>query len=797
MKRHLFFTTVALICAIFSQAQTVDSTKIKKAESFMQKGETFFTTGNVDSILFYYNKALKYAQTEKLYEQSTAAYHSTAKLYLAMGLQDSALVYFTKAADEARSHNVWLGLNKALTQSASICYSIGKNDQGIVFAKEAIEAGKKAEYDRGIAIGYVQAGNIFQNLARNEEALQAYQDASKYFEKIDFKAGVGTCLINIAGIYYTLESFDLSLEYDRKAIEVQKELGNMGEVANVMQNMSAIYSGYNRKNVITKYQHLDSAFYYRNEAGKIYEELKDSLNITKNTTNTGLLYTMTQEWDKAKACFDKAYPIALRKNYFAEIIAIENGYALMYHKIGKYDKAKEFFLKEYPRIKEGNYTEKECMWFKDFACTLDSLGDYENALRHYEQYVTMQDTLRGQEMLRQMNQLSARFGSEMKDKEIAQAKERQAFMQKEQDALQLRNRIMTGAAIIIAIFLIFVIYLFMKSQKLNKKIREQNDQLASKNDEISKQNEEITQQKAEIERQKDEVTAQKEQIEIQQESIMDSIHYASRIQTAILPRTELVEDLFADHKFILFKPRDIVSGDYYWIGRKANWKIAVAADCTGHGVPGAFMSMLGTAGLNEIINDPTMTDIHAGEILDKLRTHIIKSLKQTGAAGEQKDGMDLAMWMFDDESKMVRYAGANNPLIIVRKDYVEGEVEENDRIKIQEFVSDTNGETYHIIQVAGNKQPIAIYPEMVPFDEICIQLKTGDTLYTFSDGFQDQFGGPKGKKFMIKKLKQVFVNIYESPMEEQKKLLDHELVEWIESGETEQIDDVLVIGFRV
>ena len=326
-------------------------------------------------------------------------------------------------------------------------------------------------------------------------------------------------------------------------------------------------------------------------------------------------------------------------------------------------------------------------------------------------------------------------------------------------------------------------YLFIQVRKSNKKLEEKNDQIAKQN--------------IEIEHQRDEVTAQKEQIEVQQQSILDSIHYASRIQAAILPKPELVEELFAEHRFILFKPRDIVSGDYYWIGRKGNWKIAVAADCTGHGVPGAFMSMLGTAGLNEIINDPTMPDIHTGEILDKLRDHIITSLKQTGAAGEQKDGMDLAMWMFDEETKQVRFAGANNPLIIVRKDFVEGEVEENDRIKIQEFISDTNNETYHIIQIAGSKQPIAIYPEMIPFEEVCLQLKPGDTMYTFSDGFQDQFGGEKGKKFMIKRLKQVFVNIYDSPMSEQRGLLDHELVDWIEKGNTEQIDDILVIGYRV
>ncbi|MBQ3989442.1 MAG: tetratricopeptide repeat protein [Bacteroidales bacterium] len=715
--------------------------------------------------------------------KSADVYYELAKLYMMMGINDSVMANFTRSADKARAGNYWKGLNKALCQMASVCWSTGKNLEGSQYANEAIEAGKKANYVRGTGIGYLQAGNIYQNLGRTEESLQHYLNASKCFDECDFKSGVASCWTNIAGIYYTLENFEMALEYDRKAMELQKSLGNKGEVANVMQNMAAIYSGFNRQGVVTKYQHMDSAFYYYQQAATIYEELKDSLNIVRTRCNLGLTYMMISDWRMSKKYFDDAYKIALAKNYISDIIAIENGYAMMYQKKGEFEKSKEYFLKVYPRIIEGNYLEKEFMWYRDMARTLDSLSDYQGALRYYERYVDMHDTLRKHDVERQINQLNARYGSELKDQEIAAAKERQELMSREQDALRKRFLIMVGASILIAIFLIFVVYLLIQVRKSNKKLAEQNDM--------------ILKQSQEIERQRDEVTAQKEQIEVQQKNILDSIHYASRIQTAILPRPELVEDLFHDHRFILFKPRDIVSGDYYWIGKKAQWKIAVAADCTGHGVPGAFMSMLGTAFLNEIINDPTMPDIHAGEILNKLRENIIKALKQTGAAGEQKDGMDLAMWMFDEETRQLRFAGANNPLILVRKDFIEGEVPEDDRVKIHEFISETNGETYHIIQVAGGKQPIAIYPEMVPFEEYCITLKPGDTLYTFSDGFQDQFGGEKGKKFMIKRLKQVFVNIYESPMSEQRELLDHELVDWIEKGNTEQVDDVLVIGYRV
>jgi serine phosphatase RsbU (regulator of sigma subunit) len=316
---------------------------------------------------------------------------------------------------------------------------------------------------------------------------------------------------------------------------------------------------------------------------------------------------------------------------------------------------------------------------------------------------------------------------------------------------------------------------------------------------LEKQNDKINKQNIEIEHQKNEVVAQKERIEVQQHNILDSIHYASRIQTAILPQKEVENQLFGDNIFILFKPRDIVSGDFFWLGRRNNWKIAIAADCTGHGVPGAFMSMLGTAFLNEIINDNTIQDIDAGQILNKLRDNVIKSLRQTGKAGEQKDGMDVALWMIDENTNMLRYAGANNPLIIVRKEVKELNLSEAEaeRVKTQDLISETDNDTYQIIQIAGSKMPIGIYADLNPFEEVSIQLYPGDTLYTFSDGFQDQFGGVKGKKFMIKRLKQLFVDIYTLPIDEQRSKLDSELVDWIATGNTEQIDDILVIGYRV
>lgn len=266
-----------------------------------------------------------------------------------------------------------------------------------------------------------------------------------------------------------------------------------------------------------------------------------------------------------------------------------------------------------------------------------------------------------------------------------------------------------------------------------------------------------------------EVVAQKEVIEEKNNDIMDSIMYAQKIQRALLPPEDDLSKLNLDG-FILFLPRDFVSGDFYWIGNKGNKVITVAADCTGHGVPGAFMSMLGVAFLNNIIGAQGI--VKASDILNELRSEVIAALKQKGQEGEQKDGMDLALHVIDYENMKLEFAGANNPLILLRDN--------------------------EVIQFKADRMPIGIHDRAgEPFQNQEFELKKGDVLYTFSDGFQDQFGGPKNKKFMIKKLKELFLEIYQKPMDEQKHILEKAFFDWIIPYGAEQIDDVIVIGVRI
>ncbi len=331
--------------------------------------------------------------------------------------------------------------------------------------------------------------------------------------------------------------------------------------------------------------------------------------------------------------------------------------------------------------------------------------------------------------------------------------------------------------LIILLFIQFVKYregqlqkekqiLEQKVQERTKTIEEQKTILQNQRDELAHTNEEILQQKEEIEAQRDEIEAQNDHISKQNLEMTQSIEYARRIQTAIMPTNEVVKSILPEH-FVLFKPRNIVSGDFYWMAEKDNKIVIAAADCTGHGVPGAFMSMLGISFLNEIVN--VRNETKPNLILNHLRDSIKSTLSQTGKEGESKDGMDIALCTIDLNSKSIEFAGAYNPLYLIR-----------------------NGE---LIEIKADKMPVGIHlAEKDSFTLSEISFEKNDCIYIFSDGYVSQFGGEYGRKFMAKPFKKLLAIIADKPMDKQHEILDQEFEDW--RGYNSQVDDILVIGIK-
>ncbi|HEN20569.1 MAG TPA: hypothetical protein ENN86_01000 [Desulfobacteraceae bacterium] len=269
-----------------------------------------------------------------------------------------------------------------------------------------------------------------------------------------------------------------------------------------------------------------------------------------------------------------------------------------------------------------------------------------------------------------------------------------------------------------------------------------------------------------LSQQKNEISEQKDIIEDKNRSITDSIEYAGRIQTAVLPPLDFIDDWGLEN-FVLFRPKDIVSGDFYWGQKKDHFLCFAAADCTGHGVPGAFMSMLGNAFLNDIINSRKY--VNAGDVLKQLRDEVVRSLKQKGEEGETQDGLDIALCMYNTRDGTLHFAGANNPLYLLRDNEMQ--------------------------RIDADKMPIGIHRSIdKPFNNHSLKIRPGDIIYLFSDGYADQFGGPLGKKLKYKAFRNMLINEHGKPMQVQKERLEKAFDDW--KGEAEQVDDVLVMGVK-
>ncbi|MBI4645036.1 MAG: SpoIIE family protein phosphatase [Bacteroidia bacterium] len=397
----------------------------------------------------------------------------------------------------------------------------------------------------------------------------------------------------------------------------------------------------------------------------------------------------------------------------------------------------------------------------------------------------------------------------------------------------------------------------------NETLNQQNEEIRVQRDEISAQRDLVTHQKDEITTQRDMVTKQKEYIEEIHKDLTDSIHYAERIQRAVLPSEEYIREILGmgertsgrvgesekaiygslpitDYRlpitdyFVLFKPKDIVSGDFYWLQIRKQWLFITVSDCTGHGVPGAFMSMLGVSFLNEIV---AREDINtAGGVLDELRNYAIKALQQSGKDTEQKDipslasavkdGMDISFVTLNLKTNILQFAGANNPLYIIKPD-PQGHLKADPQGHVTEDYRRGNGTGSNkgdlagqlseygvlagrsLIEIKGDKMPVAIHPAMESFVNHEIKVNTGDLLYLCTDGYEDQFGGPRTKKFMSKRLKELLVKTCPGmfqqvkSMKEQKEILDKTIEDWKSyiNPETlkpnEQTDDITVMGIKI
>ncbi len=417
----------------------------------------------------------------------------------------------------------------------------------------------------------------------------------------------------------------------------------------------------------------------------------------------------------------------------------------------------------------------------------DSLKNYKEAYKYHKLFTKYNDSLFNIESAKSLNEMESLYQNEKKQKEIELQKS-EIKQQKTQKTAFIFGFILT------LILLMVALYSYIQKKKANKLLAEQKNEIEEKNEELNQQNEEIATQR-------DEIESQRDKIYNINENLTESIKYAEKIQSAVLPSNEFIQAVIspydADCKnklsgyFVIFKPKDIVSGDFYWFARKENMLLIAVGDCTGHGVPGAFMSMMGVSFLNDIVSRKEIQT--AADVLNHLRTHIIQSLHQKGTNEinhSVKDGMDIAFVAINTDTMELQFAGANNPLYIVTSSH--GTMLQS----LQEIRPDLSAVS--LFEVKADKQPIGIHEKMIPFTNNTLQLQRGDILYLFTDGYQSQFGGPSSKKYLQKNFKLLLQNNSHKSLAEQKIYFENELLNWqnFSCPPIEQTDDITLIALK-
>jgi tetratricopeptide (TPR) repeat protein len=756
-------------------------------------GRVYYTQGNYDPAMEYYLKSLKIREEIGNKPGMSACYTNIGIVLQYRGDYKKALEYFNKS----------LKIDEGLSDKEGMAYNY--INIGINYAKQAIWVKAIEYYQRAmdlfkvlnnqyaLAAIYNNIGLIYDNQGNYDMAMNYHLKSLKIKEEIEDKSGIASSYINIGTIYDFQDNDEKAKEYFFKSLKMYCELDEKYGISNCYSNIGSLYR---------QKGNLDSAMWYYQNSIKIKEEIEDLKGISECYSHIGMIYQQKEDFQTALEYFHLSLDIGEKLGNNREIAHDLSAIAAIHLTIaGTYPRNSDKWntgLKEV--IRNGQRSLEIAGEINDLLLEYEvaftlmkayrEINDYKKAMEYTAILIAASNSIKD----RTVSDAEARFNEEKKQLEIDNLNKEKKLQESE----MLRQRIVilfsVAGIILIAVFLIFVAQRLRISRRQRKIIESQKALVDEKNVLLNEQNEEIKTQRDEIENQRDEiaaqrdmVTEQRDNIERQNQQITDSITYAKRIQQAIMPSGEIADKIPGEY-FILFKPKDIVSGDFYWATRVKEWLIVAVADCTGHGVPGAFMSMLGVSFLNEIVGKKGVTQ--ANEILDLLRRSIIEALQQTGQECEQKDGMDIALCSVNTHTLKLEFSGAYNSLYIVRK--------AGNEAKESSAGADSEESKGRLEEFKGDKMPIAIYDNMEPFTNYEIQLTRGDCIYLSSDGYEDQFGGPDDKKFKSRNLKELLIRIAGESMPEQGETLDQALEEWMTSHGRiyEQVDDITVLGIK-
>ncbi len=619
----------------------------------------------------------------------------------------------------------------------AICYTnIGDYKNGLRYHSESLELAKQLKSDKDIGIAIGNLGVVYMDIGDQTRALDYNLQSIELKEKSKNDATIQYNYYNVGIIYKEIGELDKALEAMQKSIEVSKRAKDYTTLGTGYNGIGLVYK--NRK----EYDKAKYYYYLAIENNLKYENYRE---LADAYVSLGTMYSHLKNYDSAVPIIQMGTKVYRQINYKVGLSGALANLAYCYNKLNQFDKAiqaaKESILSNQGSLGNSEYASEV------LAEAYNKLGDHKNAYFYLNMRIKLNDSLSKINKSRDNIRLQLRHDFDKKlladsvrfaeQDKINQAKVEvaNARLDKEKTA---RYALIFGL-LALCVFSYFIFTRFKLIQSQNKI----------------------------IDQQRAETNKQKHLIEEKQKEILDSINYAKRIQYALLASDTTLNSNFHDH-FILFEPKDVVSGDFYWATHTPEGFIYITADCTGHGVPGAFMSLLNISKLSETINEKRI--FSPDKILNVVRAEIISALNPYGSTEESKDGMDAVICKLDLKKMKLQYSAANNPFYILR----DGEL---------------------IICKADKMSVGKGHNDSLSFTFFEVSLKKGDVIYTFTDGYADQFGGPLGKKFKYKQLEELLISIHSQPMLQQRSILENTFAAW--KGNLDQVDDVCIIGVRI
>lgn len=760
-----------------------------QGQALKKIGIVYYYAGMVDSALWYFEKSLVcFKQVDNNLEQANLV-NNLGLLISDKGDYNKALDYYQQAKMLYESVNDSAGVSGAIGNMGGIYLNVGSYEKALDYFMQANDLARKCNDEFTVMSSTNNIGMVYHYWGKFEEAIKYYHKSLDYSEAQGDKRTAAKINMNIGIIYYDWGKYSKAIDYYKKSEHIQQELNDVNSLINTNNNIAIVYENMDS---------LNKALDYYNKALNISTETGNKKAIATANLNLGVFYTKIKQYHKGIQFYNKALDIRREIGDQYGIATALQGVGQGYCFLGEYQRGVGQFNQSLPILKElGALNQLK----ENYAALSDAhgkLGNYRQAFDYLHQFSILKDSLYNENTHKQLTDIQTKYETEKKEKEILilnKDNQLQALKVKEQNEAIAKQRIAIISFIVvfllIIVFSIIVYRLYNRIKNANQQlamqnaeiieqkeeIQCQNDEIFAKNEVLENKNEEISSQRDEIEAQRDLVVYQKDQIEQIWDELSQSIDYAKQIQTSILPDLSILNEQGIDN-FILFNPKDRVSGDFYWWASLNEYTVITVSDCTGHGVPGAFMSFLGISFLREIVTKEYIN--HPGVILQKLRMDIIKTLAQTGEEGTHKDGMDMSLLVVNHKENTISWAGANNPLWIVRA---------NDNSEYEDIAN-------KIEEIKPDKMPIGIYDRMDMFTAHDLQMHKGDRVYMFSDGYADQFGGSNGKKFKSRAFKRLLAETSNLPMAEQGDVVEKTLSNWMrwEGGVYQQVDDITVFG---